>query len=223
MARFISCLILTFLAVSLPVGAIALDRGLRVLDGDTFEMQGETIRLFGIDAPERGQPCDRAGSSWDCGAWARKVLLSSLEQGPLNCKAKDIDRYGRTVAQCWVDGKDLGKTMVLTGAAIAYTRYSSLYVGAEREARRAERGIWAARLQDPEAYRHSALADPKTAPAAATSSCVIKGNISSKGEKIYHHPGQRHYEETRISPTKGEAWFCTEADAKAAGFRAARR
>lgn len=53
--------------------------------------------------------------------------------------------------------------------------------------------------------------------------CDIKGNISSSGEKIYHVPGQRDYNKTKISPEKGERWFCTEDEARAAGWRKAQR
>ncbi len=51
--------------------------------------------------------------------------------------------------------------------------------------------------------------------------CRIKGNINAKGERIYHMPGQRAYGATRIKPTKGERWFCSEAEAIAAGWRKA--
>jgi len=54
--------------------------------------------------------------------------------------------------------------------------------------------------------------------------CAIKGNISiGTGERIYHVPGQEHYDETIISPRYGERWFCTEAEARAAGWRRAHR
>ncbi|CAN7578038.1 sunset domain-containing protein [Mesorhizobium sp. LjNodule214] len=54
--------------------------------------------------------------------------------------------------------------------------------------------------------------------------CEIKGNISiNTGERIYHVPGQEHYWETKISPQYGERWFCSEAEARAAGWRKARR
>jgi len=56
-----------------------------------------------------------------------------------------------------------------------------------------------------------------------SSGCTIKGNISSKGERIYHLPGQENYDRTRISERKGEHWFCTEAEARAAGWRKAKR
>lgn len=52
--------------------------------------------------------------------------------------------------------------------------------------------------------------------------CYIKGNVSKKGERIYHVPGQRYYEETVISPGKDEAWFCTEEEARANGWRRAK-
>lgn len=56
------------------------------------------------------------------------------------------------------------------------------------------------------------------------SGCNIKGNISiTTGERIYHVPGQRYYSATRISPKYGERWFCSEAEARQAGWRKARR
>ncbi len=54
--------------------------------------------------------------------------------------------------------------------------------------------------------------------------CTIKGNISvSTGERIYHVPGGEYYGPTKINITKGERWFCTEAEAQAAGWRRSRR
>lgn len=52
------------------------------------------------------------------------------------------------------------------------------------------------------------------------SGCEIKGNISfESGEKIYHVPGQKYYSSTSIDPANGERWFCTEAEARANGWR----
>lgn len=63
---------------------------------------------------------------------------------------------------------------------------------------------------------------PKTTTGTSTSGCVIKGNISSSGEKIYHVPGGGSYSVTKITLSKGERWFCSEAAAVAAGWRKAR-
>lgn len=54
----------------------------------------------------------------------------------------------------------------------------------------------------------------------AGSDCVIKGNVNSKGDKIYHTPSSRSYTLTKINPDEGDRWFCTEGEAQAAGFRA---
>jgi cytoskeletal protein RodZ len=71
---------------------------------------------------------------------------------------------------------------------------------------------------------------PIIQPAAATCpqgctdqspTCSIKGNISNTGEKIYHIPGGGSYSATKIEPSAGERWFCTEAEAQANGWRKA--
>ncbi len=53
-------------------------------------------------------------------------------------------------------------------------------------------------------------------------SCDIKGNVNSKGEKIYHTPSSDWYTRTAIRPEEGDRWFCTVEEAEAAGFRAPR-
>ena len=52
-------------------------------------------------------------------------------------------------------------------------------------------------------------------------SCNIKGNVNPQtGTKIYHTKGSRYYDKTDVKPAEGDRWFCTEAEAVAAGFRA---
>ncbi len=68
------------------------------------------------------------------------------------------------------------------------------------------------------------VATPQAFAALTDTDCRIKGNISlNTGEKIFHTPGQEHYTETRISPGKGERWFCSEAEARQAGWRKAKK
>jgi len=54
---------------------------------------------------------------------------------------------------------------------------------------------------------------------AQSGECNIKGNVSTKGERIYHVPGQKYYNDTVIQSSHGERWFCSEAEARAAGWR----
>ena len=68
-------------------------------------------------------------------------------------------------------------------------------------------------------------AAPNKPPAGddAAGQCSIKGNISSRGERIYHVPGGAYYGRTKISREKGERYFCSQAEAEAAGWRASQR
>jgi endonuclease YncB( thermonuclease family) len=213
-----SLLVLALLA--LPMASLALEGPVRVIDGDTIDLGPDRIRLFGIDAPERGQSCRRGGVDWDCGAWSAQVLADLVRGGKVTCSRQDVDRNGRIVAICHAGGRDIAADMVAAGAAVAYRRYSQRYVAGEIQARAEAVGVWSGQMTRPEDHRHARNAARTAAP--APSGCRIKGNISASG-RIYHRPGQRDYDATRISPAKGEAWFCTEAEARAAGFRPARR
>ena len=62
------------------------------------------------------------------------------------------------------------------------------------------------------------------AAALPGSGCEIKGNVSiESGERIYHVPGQEYYSETNIAAEWGERWFCSEAEARNAGWRKSKR
>ena len=54
--------------------------------------------------------------------------------------------------------------------------------------------------------------------------CFIKGNINLKTrERVYHVPGQKHYDDVTIEAGAGERWFCTEFEAEASGWRRSKR
>jgi endonuclease YncB( thermonuclease family) len=204
----------------LATPALAAPNGtIRVIDGDTIDVGGRRVRLYGIDAPEMGQPCAAEGRTWDCGAWTRDAVVNRYEGEYARCTTRDTDRFGRLVAQCTVDGQDMGEMIVLSGLAWAFRRYSDVYDLEEKAAAVEGRGLWAVDVQIPSEYR---AAQRVVAPPPATQDCVIKGNISGNG-RIYHVPGQEHYNRTRITTGNGERWFCTRAQAEAAGWRAARR
>lgn len=197
---------------------------MRVIDGDTVEIAGERVRLYGIDAPESDQMCGGEGvPMWACGAWASGEVRARYAGRLADCEALDRDRYGRTVARCAVDGEDMGQALVQSGLAFAYLKYALDYAGDERDAAQAGRGLHAVGVQSPDAFR-SASRKARTLWNArgGPEDCRIKGNISqNNGALIYHLPGQEWYDRTRISEAKGERWFCTEAEAQAAGWRRA--
>ena len=113
-----------------------------VIDGDTVEIHGQRIRLYGIDAPEASQPCDLDGKPWRCGQVSANALAEYIARRPVTCEPRDRDRYGRLVAACSVAGASISAWMVSEGWAVAYRRYSHDFVADEAAARAAKRGIW---------------------------------------------------------------------------------
>lgn len=196
-----------------------------VVDGDSLELGTTSIRLFGIDAPEGRQTCTREGRSWACGETAARELRALVGTRTLTCTERDIDSYGRSVAVCTNGEVDLGAAMVRAGLALAYRRFSDDYIDEERAARDAGRGLWTGSFIPPWDWRRNPTA---TAPGAGAATrgpgedCAIKGNVNREGERIYHVPGSRSYEATRIDPSRGERWFCSEVEAQRAGWRAPR-
>lgn len=216
----VALLLLCLLAPFGGAAAQVIEGRVRVVDGDTLHVAGETIRLHGIDAPEGRQSCTGTdGRAWDCGTWATQELRA-LAGRSVRCTGVERDGYGRLVARCTGPQGDLGAAMVARGAAVAYLRYAQDYIDEEKQASLAQRGLWAGAFERPETWRAEARVVRQDAPRAG---CSIKGNISSSGTRIYHLPGQADYARTRISPDKGERWFCSETEARAAGWRQARR
>ena len=125
-----------------------------VIDGDSLRDGITDIRLYGIDAPEYRQSCfDGHRVEYACGKQAAKVLRELVGAQQVACSSLDTDRYGRAVSICKVGGLELNAEMVKRGWAVAYTQHSLNYVGAEAEARRAKRGIWAGTFEEPQDYR----------------------------------------------------------------------
>jgi endonuclease YncB( thermonuclease family) len=91
-----------------------------VIDGDTLEIHGTRIRLWGIDAPESSQLCRNDESlQYRCGAKAANELDTFIARRPVDCLPVNLDQYGRTVAVCSIDGVDLAEWLVRNGLALA--------------------------------------------------------------------------------------------------------
>lgn len=210
------CALLLFLA--LPAAADP-SGPIRVIDGDTFDIGGTKVRLYGVDAPEVDQLCTLDGQPWRCGVWSSQEVRARYQGKTANCDERDRDRYGRVVATCTVGGQDMGRALVRDGLVLAFRRYAMDYDLDEKAAAIAGRGLHAGELEAPAAYRAASRDRIETGP----NGCALKGNISGDGKRIFHSPGQENYARTRINTAKGERWFCSAADAEAAGWRAARR
>jgi endonuclease YncB( thermonuclease family) len=144
-------------AEGLPKAISAAASEVRVVDGDTLRLGAITVRLAGLDAPERGQDCHRAdGSRYDCGEAAARHLASLVHRRAVACDTLGRDRYGRAIAVCRAEGVDLAEAMVASGWAIAVpegSRGQARYGMAEARARSGRQGLWEGRFETPEAWR----------------------------------------------------------------------
>ncbi|ANW00814.1 thermonuclease family protein [Bradyrhizobium icense] len=134
-----------------------------VIDGDTLEIHGTRIRLWGVDAPESSQLCRGEDSSqYRCGAKTATELDAFIARRPVNCSHVNLDPYGRVVATCSVGGTDLGEWLVRKGLALDWPQYSKRqYDGAQRAAEHAGRGLWKGSYVEPWLYRACIRANGK--------------------------------------------------------------
>lgn len=201
----------------------------QVVDGDTIyvEMKGEqrTVRYIGVDTPEvdarLGVECFGAEAS------ASNEELVEGEMVGLEKDVSETDQYGRLLRYVWLGGEMVNSILVREGYAEAKryppdVRYQALLDGLEKDARASGAGQWGAECAET-ATPTPGSGGPGACEYSGTDEAVIKGNVSSSGEKIYHVPGQENYGATVVNETNGERWFCTEAEAEAAGWRKARR
>jgi endonuclease YncB( thermonuclease family) len=217
--------LLVLLVALFPVSLQATEyigKVVSVTDGDTIVIlvnnTQHKIRLTGVDAPESGQPYGTA---------ARQHLSDLVFGKEVRVESDQLDGYGRVLGKVWAQSPDCpscGKNldanlgMLTVGLAWWYRYYKSeqsekdqgRYEFAEYEAKAKRVGLW----QDdnpiaPWDWRRGESGE------TAAENCNIKGNI-------YHMPGQRYYNNTKINESKGEKWFCSESDARAAGWRKAK-
>lgn len=173
----------------------------KIADGDTFILQAnkQTIRLFGIDAPE---------SNLCYGQEAYTRLDTLLKKRKVQLKEPLVDHFGRIVALVYVDGKLINETMIKEGFA-AYRSEP----GSGKEAMKAAHeyakihkiGIYSTACTD------AAPPDPK---------CPVKGNNDlDRDELLYLTSDCPYYDQVIIKRFEGDRWFCTESQAKKAGFK----
>lgn len=224
------------LAFLLPVAAAAAGGDVytgvaRVGDGDSLTLlRGGSgmdirIRLYGIDAPELDQECrDARGRNYPCGVVSERRLAALVEGRRVACEERDRDQYDRIVAICRLGDVDLNDLLVGEGHAVAFLAFSARYVASERAARAAGVGIWAGEAIAPSEHRASSREERRRQIAdAGPLGCSIKGNISRSGRRLYHTPDGHSWADTVIDTSAGERWFCTESEARAAGWERAGR
>ena len=141
-----------------PADTVVSGQHYRVVDGDTIHIGEHKIRLVGIDAPERNQPCrDASGGIWACGRAATAMLQNLLDASPtgVSCVIEGEDRYKRQLGVCYAGaagiGIDVQRELVRAGLAVA--EYDPRYRADERRAKSEKWGLWAGEFRRPKDWR----------------------------------------------------------------------
>ena len=176
----------------------------QIIDGDTIHIAGHRVRLCGIDAAEINHVCQRKGVQWPCGIKASEKLKELVTNSVISCTEIDRDRYGRIVAICKANRTEINAAMVLAGMALAYRKYSNDYISHEASAKVARRGLWSGQFIYPWEWRRGKRLSSNDLIDDKSNGCRIKGNINSKGVRLYHTPHGRWYAKTVVTVSKGE-------------------
>jgi|TARA_B110000438_G_C15707941_1_gene604029 endonuclease YncB( thermonuclease family) len=142
-----------FLLILITIQVNATASEVKIIDGDTINIDGEKIRFFGIDAPELEQECKKKGKLIKCGLLAKKVLEDIIADNKPLCIKKGKDRYERTIAECFINDISLSKYLVLNGYAFVYKKYSKQYVYHEKRAKILKKGLWSMKFEFPWKFR----------------------------------------------------------------------
>jgi endonuclease YncB( thermonuclease family) len=190
------------------------------LSGDILRIDGTTVKLAGIEAPEREQRCLRHGNRrWRCAEAAHDALARLSRSRLVKCDPKGTDASGRTTAVCFAGETDIGAALVKAGHVFAEGGFLARYSSLESEAKAAKVGLWSGDAERPQDFRARAWEQAKrTAPEG----CPIKGQVAG-GAKVYLLPWSPDYGRVRVSKARGDRWFCSEQEAISAGWRATER
>jgi endonuclease YncB( thermonuclease family) len=207
-ARWKKLLVAALAAGTIGGGALAAgnlpyfkgEKVIEVVDGDTFIIENkQPIRLYGINAPD---------IHYCFGKEAQQALSSLILGKRVQLREPEVDRFGRRVMSLvYVNGVLVNEVMIRAG----FAEYEN--EGGSQGARMDEANTYAREnhigIYSPECYR----------PEPPHPSCTIKGNFDkTKYKKIYFTPQCGGYPQVFILKYQGDDWFCTEAEAKRAGF-----
>lgn len=190
------------------------------ISGDALRVASTTVRLDGIEALEREQICARGDNRrWRCGVAAQPALSRLIGGRQVHCDPTGKDAAGVVRATCTIGSTDLAAALVKGGHVLAETGMMPRYRAEQSAAREAKAGLWSG-ANEPERPAVWRARMWEEARVKAPQGCPIKGKVAGRrGEaKTYHLPWSPTYMHLRVISARGERWFCSEDEARAAGF-----
>lgn len=201
---------------SLPFFAKTVE-GKAVVTGPGLVKIGDaTIRLTGIEAPDRDQVCTRPQNRrWRCGEAAISALVRLTAGKQIVCSVHGPDTAGLHAGTCRDKETDIAAALVKAGHVFAGTGIASSFGSLETEARAAKAGIWSGEAERPDAWRSRMWSE---ASKRTPTGCPIKGQVAGSA-KTYVLPWHAQYDRTSVNTRRGGRWFCTEQEAIDAGWK----
>lgn len=199
-------------------GSLSGDRhSITVIDGDTLQIDGRVIQLYGIDAPELGQLCLHGAMTWHCGLDAAYDLrkLVQMSARPIRCAEADATSTPPAMA-CQIDNRDISYDLVDSGIVVAAPDAGFALRRAEAHARDAGLGVWGSTFVPPWEWRQGKRLDGTKLAGAAV--CVVKGSLAPDGRRLYFTPLDDAYDAIALGGTSGGVLFCSDEAARAAGY-----
>ena len=191
-----------------------------VISGNILRIKSLEVQLAGIDAPDPAQPCFKAnGKRWPCADAASQALNRLVRGRRIACELSNTVNSPIPLGHCRAGEIDIAAELVKDGHVFASEGYFRTYGTEEETARAAKLGLWQGQNERPSLWRARVWDEAKrTAP----DGCPIKGFFRSQS-RIYAMPWSEDYGQRNIKTVKGERWFCSEDEARAAGFRSLSR
>lgn len=189
----------------------------RAITGEVLRLADKDYRLAGIAAPDSEQRCGEGSRRWNCSSDATRALAGLVRGKTIVCRPRPAEPPARPIARCYDGPTDIAAELVRLGHVWADESDTLGYRSLEAKAKDAKAGIWRSASDPPWAWREKLWTSAKL---KAPDGCPIKGTTNA-GEKVYHMPWSPEYDRIRVTASsKSRRWFCTEAEALAAGYRA---
>jgi len=191
---------------------------IQVIDGDTIEIGGRIVRLFGIQAPELGQRCLHDGVWAHCGLDAAFELKKLVGVTPAQIICSPMASRGAIPAAICLAGKtDIAHALLFGGYVTTTAEAGPDYKEAEAEASQARLGLWHSQFVAPADWRAGERlpGEGDTDP----DPCPIKATVTKNGKRVFYVPTDEDYQTIKTDPAKGDMLFCSVDEALTEGWQ----
>ena len=217
------CVVVLFGALYLAVigesRASSEDQLVTAIDGDTIQLDGKVVQLYGIDAPELGQQC-LIGDDWfACGLAAAHQLDKRLSLSIEDVKCVSAEAPGTSDKVCFAGKVDVAQALITAGYVTAKARTNPNYRELEQQARQAGLGLWQSDFVTPSQWRQGRRLPGEAA--LKGDDCPIKAIALRGNQGLYFVPTDNGYGSVTLDPVRGDRRYCSDESARQDGWRRA--